>query len=402
MKKTKHCFLSLCLILLCFSLLSCQALSQKPETETEKDIQFAESNTAEPLFKTMSSKNYFDVTDFAIYAVDDNNASKKSTPVVCFSYIPNVFELRLFDNATMFRHSNETFPDLSIETDETLACLEGLSNIKPLRVLKPESDQSDAVLSNFSKQFGIAYTFRFIHNVERNTADISIPKQTASYDFLISRLTESDTYYVCDKSTLTVFEVAKEDLAFLEKAPEDWYDTSIYKTHIGFVHRIEIDIKNGTTAGVCGVTNVILEHRNTDQNGTVLRPREVIAAGPEAILQVTARYKAEPTVISHTLKYRQFYAGILKATLQEVVSDASRQEQLKNETPEMILRMVLRCDGQQKTLEYRFFADNSVLINDVYVGKLTDGQISVLISNVGIMLSPDTTEKDLIDLWNPI
>ena len=58
----------------------------------------------------------------------------------------------------------------------------------------------------------------------------------------------------------------------------------------------------------------------------------------------------------------------------------------------MTIKVYRRYDNQQRILEYSFFADNSVLFNDVYIGKLTDGQLDKLISAVGLMLSPDAND----------
>ena len=63
----------------------------------------------------------------------------------------------------------------------------------------------------------------------------------------------------------------------------------------------------------------------------------------------------------------------------------------------MTVNVHLKCDEHQKTLEYQFFDDNSVLFNGTYIGKLTDGQLNALIKATGLMLSRDP--DDIIDLW---
>ena len=143
--------------------------------------------------------------------------------------------------------------------------------------------------------------------------------------------------------------------------------------------------------------SVVLEHLNTDQNGTTLRPLEAVEAGPNAILHVTARYNGESKEITDIPKYRKFYRGILLCSLRKVESNEKLQNQLKVTAPDMTMKIHLECDDWNKTLEYRFFADDSVLLNGIYVGKLTDGHLNDLIDAAGLMLSPNP--NDTIVFW---
>ena len=194
-----------------------------------------------------------------------------------------------------------------------------------------------------------------------------------------------------------VTEVDGEVLSFLGKSSEDWYGRYLFQKHIGFVEKIEVSIKNGTTDGIRGVKNLLLEHCNTDENGVLLHPLEVVNSSSNAVLHVTAHYNGETKSIGNILKYRKFYAGILWTEVRKIVLDESRQERLKNDVPDMTIKVSLKCDDYQETLEYRLFADNSVLLNGIYVGELTDGQLDALISAVGLMLSPNAS--DIIDFW---
>ena len=399
MKKT---FISAFLpFLLCLSLLSCQgqSLPQQSEPDSTDDIHFEESPHTENLFGSMTEDNYFDVTEFSVGSHTENGGIAEFAPVISFSFIPH--ELRVFDTIHSYRHNVERFSDLNVDTYSISSHLKSLMNASPIRALKPDSNQKDAVISRFSEDFGIAYSLKFAHNIKRSDTDVSIIKQRADYDFLVSPLTKNNTYYLFDNNSLTVTEVNGDSLSFLEKATQDWFSRSIFSTHIAFVDKIEIEIeiKDGTTDGICGVKNILLEHYTTDADGVPLHPYDIISSEPtNVILSVTAHYDGNESHISDIQKYRKFYRCIVYSSLDEIASNESLQEQLKTVMTDMTMKIHLKCDDQYKALEYRFFADDSVLINGVYVGKMTDGQLDNLISAVGLMLSPD--ESDSIDFYS--
>jgi len=411
MKKTIKTAILICVFLLIcalsFSACNGEETPQEPldsngtdETEestesntSEDNIQFLEVSSTDRLFADMTENNYYEVTDFSIGST--NTDLSEITPIVSFSYVP--LESRPWSTSDSFRHDMARFQDLSIDSNHAFKILEGIMHIRSNRTLKPNSDRSDTVLAEFCKQFGVSYTFSFTHEGKRDTEALSTFQHKTDYDFLVSSLTSSNTYYLFDKNALTLSEVDAESLSFLKESPEDWYDRYIYAYHIGLVNKIEVDIKDGTDVGVRGVTRVTLEHRSTDQNGMPLHPLDIISAGPNAILHVTANYNGESKEITDTSKYRDFYAGILWSAVGEWDFSETVQEQLKKTASDMTIKIYLSCDDWNKTLEYRLFADNSVLINGVYVGKLVDGQLSALIDAVGLMLSPNPS--DVIDFW---
>jgi len=398
MKRIKVVFTSLFLILICVSLLSCQTqpLFEGRETDTTEEICFREIICFDSVFDKMTEENYFDVTNFTVNRFNGNSQDTDGSPVVCFSFVP--IELRLHPASTKaYTHSNERFSALLIDGYKVKNELKLLKDVEPIRFLKADSAEKDSVLAGFSEQYGVAYSLSFTHNGKRDNEFCALSEYQTHYDFLISPLTKDNTYYLCDKNTLIVAEVDGDSLAFLKKAPEDWYDRSIFQQHIGLVEKIEVNIKDGTTVGVCGVKNLLLEHRNTDKNGVLLHPLEVIRGGSDAILHITAYYNGETKSIEDILKYRKFYAGILWTVVREFDVDEGRQERLKNVAPDMTVKVFIKCDEYQETLEYRFFADDSVLLNGVYIGKVTDGQIDALMKAVGLMLSSDAA--DIIDFW---
>ena len=396
MKNAKRFLTVFVLILTCCLLLSCQALSlfEGKESDTD-DVQFEEVAHDGYLFSSMTADDYHDVTDFSIGRFDGDLT--QSTPIVNFSFVP--LELRApFDRSRPYHHDTEHFSGLAIDSDFVLECLENLMKLRPLRVLKPDSDQPDAVLASFSKQYGVAYSLKLTHNGQKHSVPLaSSPTQTTHYDFLISPLTNDQTFFLYDRNALTLTEVNGEGLSFLKKNPEDWYSCYVFSEYIMLVDRIEIGIKAGTTHGVLGVTDLILEQYHTDKNGAFLHPLDAIEAGPDAVLHVTARYNGQTMSITDIPKYRKFYSGILWTAVGEIERNESLQEQLKNAVPEMTVNVHLKCDEHQKTLEYQFFDDNSVLFNGTYIGKLTDGQLNALIQATGLMLSRDP--DDIIDLW---
>ena len=397
MKQLKIIITVLFLISICISSISCQSKLPFLESETAaiEKIQFQETSDLIDPFHGMSEEDCFDVKDFTVNRFNKNGDFTDFTPVICFSYVPP--ESRLFDYGQAFAHSMEHFSVLSLDGFEIQEYLLDMTNLKLIRALRPNSTQKDAIAASFSEQFGVAYSISFAHNEKRSSEVLAFPEHQTHYDFLVSPLTKNNTYYLLDQSTLTVTEVGGEGLSFLEKAPEDWYEKDIFLHHIGFVEKIDVSIKYGTTEGVRGVKDLILKHRNTDENGNLLHPLDAVAAGPNAVLHVTAHYNGEANTISDIPKYRKFYAGLLWSSVQEIILDETIQDQLKTLTPDMRVKIHLRCDDQKEILEYRFFNDGSVLINGIYVGKLTDGHLYKLIRATGLMLSD--SPADQINFW---
>lgn len=393
MKNTKTVSIALALIFICFSFSSCfgRSRGEGEKAGSTSAVRFEEIPRGERLFGGMTEDNFFDVTDFSISKVNGNGDLNDLTPVVGFSYVPPALR-HYVDIANAFSHNSDLFSMFVIDAQSAVECLESLRNIRPIRLLKPDSTQREAVLSSFSEQYGIAYSLNFIHNEKRNSADVSLVQQQTFYDFLISPLTENNTYYLCDKNTLTVAEVEGARLPFLGKPPQAWYYRSFFEKHIALVDRIEISIKNGTTAGVRGVKDVTLEQYHTDPNGALIPPLDVVSGKTKGDLHATARYNGGSKSITDIPKYRKFYGVILMSKVGEIVFDQNRQEQLKNAAPEMVLKIHVQYDGYEEQLEYRFFEDGSVLFNGVYVGRLIDGHLDRLIRSTGLMLSSDAAD----------
>lgn len=404
MRKIKNVLSAILFLAMCLSVFSCQSnhtfevnetdttddMKTNGSTDTDNEICFEEISYTDDLFTGMTEVNFWDVTDFSVGISNGAKNPLEFTPTVHMSYIPLL--MRPWEPSNAYFHNNERFSHLKIDSYYVTNCLERIMNVEPIRALKPDSNQKDAVLSAFLKKFGVSYSLEFIHNIERSEDDFSIIEQQTHYNFLVSPLTKNNTYYLYNRDTLMLTEIDGESLSFLKNSSEDWYDKAIFLEHIGFVNKIEISLKDGTTDGIRGVTDLLLEHSNTDTNGVVLHPLDVIEAGPNAVLHVMAHYNGKTTSITDIPKYRTFYQVILLSSVDKVVSNESWQEHLKTISPEMTIKVYRRYDNQQRILEYSFFADNSVLFNDVYIGKLTDGQLDKLISAVGLMLSPDAND----------
>ena len=105
MKKTKALPTALILILISFSLISCQSqpLFDKNKTETADEINFEEVAGGEPLFYGMSEENFYDVTDFCVKSFNESGDSGEFNPLVQFSYVP--YELRKWDGTMAYFHN---------------------------------------------------------------------------------------------------------------------------------------------------------------------------------------------------------------------------------------------------------------------------------------------------------
>jgi len=377
MKKTKIVLIALLIVFICIVFVSCKkdqpSSDNNDETEAVEEICFEEVNGTSRLFN-MSEENFFDVTDFSIDKVTEFG---KFTSVVNFSYQP--FELRTIDILNPYSHKNERLEGLTIDPDHVASCLTKFMYMEPIRVLKPDSDKKDAVIASFVDQYGVSYSLSFTHNAERN--DESLPIDQTSYDFLISPLTKYNTYYLYDKNTLTVYEISDESLSFIEKSSESWYDHAIFMYHIACVKKIEIFLKPGINSEFTG--ELTFKHYFTDKNGDLLHPFDVMTSSSEAVLHANVSYNGGRYIIEDTEKYRDFYKTFLLSYLNEIDFNKTGEEP-SGITPDMKMTVYIELDDERKTLEYSFFANDSVMLNGNYIGKLADGQVDTLIRAVGL------------------
>ena len=136
---------------------------------------------------------------------------------------------------------------------------------------------------------------------------------------------------------------------------------------------------------------VITWVEDTDANGNPLEPHEVIY-GSGAVLHVSAQYNNGTQVIEDIPKYRKFYQSLLYSSLEAIDISEERQAYLNGRTPDLQLIIHLECGREHETIKYNMFADGSVVINSIYVGKFSDGRVDKLIEDVGLMLSNNAAD----------
>ena len=398
MKRTKLILAVISLFLVSCTLLSCkndtyikdittdfQSETTVGSTATDDNIAFEEISNDTYRFTNMTEDNYFDVTDFTV----STTAAGKTTPIVDFSFIPPETRSGI-DVLLEFAHSNTRFKQLKIYSYYADQCLDSIMNMKAIKLWRYNVDDKAVAGKKFSAQFGVNNCIEFTHNEKRDNKGVS--KNKTDYCFLISPLTAENTYYVYDQNTAIVAEVDGEYLTFLSYSSEEWYDPAVFmRHHIALVKRMEIYIKDGTDAGVCGVRQLMLEHSNTDANGNPLEPHEVIY-GSGAVLHVNAQYNNGTQVIEDIPKYRKFYQSLLYSSLEAIDISEERQAYLNGRTPDLQLIIHLECGREHETIKYNMFADGSVVINSIYVGKFSDGRVDKLIEDVGLMLSNNAAD----------
>ena len=393
-----HICLIVVVSLLCTSLFSCQFqsfITDQKNNSNSVNVTFNEIEYTDNLFAGMSEYNYFDITDFSLCESKGDDDISDFTPVVSFSYVP--FELRQWDYEDTYSHTNEQFKQFNIDESYVDECFKKFIDLKPIRVMSADTTDTDTVISAFLAQFATAFSLKFTHNLTRDAKGVSKFEHQLHYDFLVTKATERNTFFLLNKNTSLIFEVDASSFDFLQSSSKMWYDHHIFSAHIAFINKIEISIADGTTMGVIGVKDLVLEHITTDDNGNLLHPFDVISSDPNANLCVLAKYNGKTHYITEISKYRKFYKGILYSAVKDIPASDLSQDFTKNASPAMTIKIHRQYENTVEMLNYRFFDDGSVILNDQYLGTLTDGHLDKLIAATGLMLS--TNSQDTITFW---
>ncbi len=363
----------------------------------------------------MGETNYFDVTDFTIYALDGVVSTEGLEPVIQFSF--ETLDWRqlhrpFYQNIPYFGQGR--LEGYAINDYQADICLQNILDMVPNRTVKLyDSDDTAVNLHDFAATYGVAYVVSFTLNTERLGADGDyepVEDKQVPHEIWISPKVRTedgeDIYYLYTETYNMVIEVSRAYLEYLEWTDFQWIAPNIFTGNIGYLQKMEIEIKNGTTVGVPGVNKVIFDLVFVDSEGNVV---ENGIPNDTDVLVYASYNGAEKVPVTDTMKYRYFYQTLLGSTLEGSMPEGSeeKQEELKGTTPDLKIKLVFEADGQTIVRTYSFYSKTAASGRGAYVTVSVDGgghngafymlqnRVDKIINDVGRALS--TNEADSID-----
>lgn len=370
-----------------------------------------------PLVRTpeMGESNYFDVTDFTIYNLNGSLTTENLEPVIQFSYQP--LDLRLiqrpfYQNIPYFGQGR--LAGYAINDYQADICLQNLLDMAPNRTVKLYESSDTAVnLHDFVNTYGVAHVLSFTLNVERLGKDGDyepVADKKQDHEIWISPMVRTedgeDVYYLYTEKYNMTIEVGRAYLEFLEWTDFQWIASNIFTGNIGYLQKMEIEIKNGTTVGVPGLNKVVFDLEFVDAEGNIVED----GTPNDVDVRVYATYGDVVKVpVTDTMKYRYFYQTLLGSTLEGSMPAGSegRQEELKGTTPDLRIKLVFEANGETIVRTYSFYSKTAASGRGAYVTISENGgghngsfymlqnRVNKIINDIGRALS--TSEQDVID-----
>ena len=220
-----------------------------------------ESYITPTVVDTMSTTDYFDVTNFKLSTVapitdeilndPDADIDALFSSVISFNYIP--IELRSAkSNATIPYEGTGKYSSYAINDFKAENCLVSLQNLAPKRTVRlftPEENKEDGLLlfAKFLKEgengkpYGeIGYHLSYTHNVERDANKNYAATKWVDQRIWISTLSEDDTYFVYSEAYQMIVEVDRAQLEFLRWDSFTWVRTTLFNDSVAFMKALEI------------------------------------------------------------------------------------------------------------------------------------------------------------------
>lgn len=275
---------------------------------------------------TMSSTDYFDVTNFKLSTVGaitedilkdpDADLNSLLNEVISFSYIP--IELRnAKSDATIPYQGTGKYKSYAINDFKAERALVALQNLAPSRTVKlftPEENESEA-LSYFAKEYGIGYYLSYTHNLERDAKKNYAPSKWIDQSIWISPLQEKTaTYFVYSEAYQMIVEVDRAQLEFLRWDNFTWVRTTLFNDGISFLQKLQIIVP-----GKQPVT-FVLDNRESLKDWDPSTSDSAIP--PDTYLKITVGVQS----IDATT-FKRFYITLVSSTLGGTASCSQAQRE---------------------------------------------------------------------------
>lgn len=361
---------------------------------------------------SIGSSNYFDVTDFTIWAADGTSTTTDLSTfaqLVKFSYEP--IELRkntFYSNIPYFGQGK--LEGYAIDEYQADVCLQSIMDMLPTRTVKVYDDyeNTEANLEDFIKTYGAAYAIEFIFNAKRNGAEgnyTAIKEEQITHQIWVSPQVKKDSgeivYYMFNEMFNMVVETSRQHLEFLEWTDIDWVDHSIFKGNIGYLDKMEVSIKGGTTAGVTGVEHILFDLEYVDNNDN-----KVQSDSTSGNIKVFTTYNGNTTLLQmgknkndpKDIGFNLLYQTLLASNLEDAMPTGSEalQESLKGTEPDLTITLTFVIDGREEVRTYRFYSAKAqagrgayVTVNGVGGFYMLQFRVNKIINDLGRVLSTD-------------
>ena len=368
----------------------------------------------------IGESNYFDMDDFAIREMDgiedladpDLDAIR---PVINFSYSPLEHRKGKFNEHIPYAGQGK-FEGYAINDYQADICLQNILDMAPRRTVKLYSgDDKNAHFEDYirlckEQDATVAYLLSFVFNKSRlgEEGDYAVSEMIPHAIWISSMIRTADgedVYYLYNEDYNMVIEVGREYLEYLEWNDFQWVASNIFTGNVGYLEKMEIEIKDGTTVGVPGINKVRFDLQFVDSKGNVVEN----GIPNDTDIKVYASYNGmEKLPVADTMKYRYFYQVLLASTLEGAMPEGSesRQEELKGTTPDLKITLSYEVNGDRITRTYCFYSQTAASGRGAYVtisenGSAPNGsfymlqsRVKKIIEDVGRALS--TNESDTI------
>ena len=298
---------------------------------------------------TMTSTDYFDVTDFKLSAVGkitedilgDPNADISSllSTIISFDYIP--IELRnAKSDATIPYQGTGKYSSYAINDFKAESALIALQNLIPLRTVKlftPEENEEEALLY-FAKTYGIGYHLSYTHNVERDAKKNYAASKWVDQRIWISPLQEdTGTYFVYNEAYQMIVEVERAQLEFLRWDNFTWVRTTLFNDSIAFMHRLEILVPGKQPVVFTVDNSQSLKDWDPDTSNS--------AIPPDTYMTITVGLQTIDTTT-----FKRFYITLVSSTLGGTASCSEAQRDQFLAGAQNAENGYLTPDGQEPAL----------------------------------------------------
>ena len=363
----------------------------------------------------MSSNNYHDVENFTLASLSVTPGATQeellsSTKIIAnFDFVPVQKRKDTFYANIPYFNRDENKGDYVIDDYQADICLQYLMDLLPLRTVKLFRDHTDtnANWKSFVEEYGLAYYLGFTFNAQRMGAEGDyqpIRKEQLINEIWISPQTVNENgekvYYMYSEAFDMIVEVADKQADFLTWDDYKWINTTVFNGNIGYLDKMEIKVKNGTTAGLLGVEHVLFDIDYVDEDGNPAKGTD-----NSSIIQVFASYNGiQNEVVQDTIRFRYLYQTLLASNMEGLMPAGSEadQEALKQGEPDLEITLTFETGEETLVRTYRFYSKTAASGRGAYMtlnGKgsfyILQSRVDKIINDIGRALSKN--EADTID-----
>ncbi len=399
-----------------------------------------ESFVTPTVMDTMSTTNYFDVSDFEVNTVGELTEEMLEDPdfdleglitnVVSFSYVP-IEQRKGGFNATSPYKGSVSYPGFTVNDYMIDDCLQNMMDLVPIRTVKllTEEENKDGkgllYFTSFLREVGsdgkshgnIAYCIQYTHNLERDADQNYKPTKWVDQLLWISSLSEkTGTYFIYNEAYQMIVEVERSYLEFLGWDAFTWVDGDVFDGNIAYLQKVELLIPEGLTSGPyqgAHKLSFLLDNAeslvdwDSKKNANIPTSKLKIwvsVDGAESIALTTDQIK----------QFRLFYQTLIYSSLSGSASCSKEQQQAfrdaaKNaaggyltadgKAPQLVINMTYNTgakgDGEQIDRSYAFYKygggrQSFMAFNGEGGFYMLQRRVEKIVSDAGLVFTPET------------